>query len=98
MDCTGPSLPVKRPAHWVRRSVLHSRGAGYHGYRFRILPDKNGFAMVAWPVNYGQTGVMSFVINQDDAVYQADLGNDSAQKAQALSEYQQDKTWQPVTP
>ena len=54
--------------------------------------------MVAWPVNYGQTGVMSFVINQDDAVYQADLGTDSAQKAQALSEYQQDKTWQPVTP
>ncbi|SAH42461.1 Protein of uncharacterised function (DUF2950) [Enterobacter cloacae] len=54
--------------------------------------------MVAWPVNYGQTGVMSFVINQDDAVYQADLGNDSAQKAQTLSEYQPDKTWQPVTP
>ncbi|MDG3243340.1 DUF2950 domain-containing protein, partial [Streptococcus suis] len=65
---------------------------------FRILPDEKGFAMIAWPVNYGQTGVMSFVINQDDAVYQADLGHDSAQKAQALSEYQPDKTWQPVTP
>ncbi len=73
-------------------------GAGYHGYRFRILSDKNGFAMVAWPVSYGQTGIMSFVVNQNDEVYQADLGNDSAQKAQALSEYHPDKTWQPVAP
>lgn len=54
--------------------------------------------MVAWPVSYGQTGVMSFVINQDDKVYQADLGNDSEQKAQALTTYNPDKTWQPVAP
>lgn len=73
-------------------------GMGYHGYRFRILSDKNGFAMVAWPVSYGQTGVMSFVVNQEDKVYQANLGNDSAQKAQALAAYHPDKTWQPVTP
>lgn len=54
--------------------------------------------MVAWPVSYGQTGVMSFVINQDDKVYQADLGNDSEQKARALTTYNPDKTWQPVAP
>lgn len=41
---------------------------------------------------------MSFVVNQDDKVYQANLGNDSAQKAQALAAYRLDKTWQPVTP
>ncbi|MDW3283316.1 DUF2950 domain-containing protein, partial [Escherichia coli] len=73
-------------------------GTGYHGYRFRILPDNNGFAMVAWPVSYGQTGVMSFVINQDDKVYQSDLGKDSEQKARALTAYNPDKTWQPVAP
>ncbi|MGC6134724.1 DUF2950 family protein [Enterobacter cloacae] len=82
----GPAFSPKEP------------GAGYHGYRFRILPDEKGFAMVAWPVSYGQTGVMSFVINQDDKVYQADLGNDSEQKAQALTTYNPDKTWQPVAP
>ncbi|MEW7948637.1 DUF2950 family protein, partial [Enterobacter hormaechei subsp. xiangfangensis] len=48
--------------------------------------------------SYGQTGVMSFVVNQEDKVYQANLGNDSAQKAQALAAYHPDKTWQPVTP
>lgn len=54
--------------------------------------------MIAWPVEYGQTGVMSFVINQDDRVYQTNLGPDSAQKAQALTAYRPDKTWQPVAP
>ena len=83
---SGPAFSPKEP------------GAGYHGYRFRILPDNNGFAMVAWPVSYGQTGVMSFVINQDDKVYQSDLGNDSEQKARALTAYNPDKTWQPVAP
>lgn len=82
----GPAFSPKEP------------GAGYHGYRFRILPDEKGFAMVAWPVSYGQTGVMSFVINQDDKVYQADLGNDSEQNAKALTTYNLDKIWQPVAP
>ncbi|QLA67729.1 DUF2950 family protein [Enterobacter pasteurii] len=82
----GPAFSPKEP------------GAGYHGYRFRILPDEKGFAMVAWPVSYGQTGVMSFVINQDDKVYQADLGNDSEQNAKALTTYNLDKNWQPVAP
>lgn len=72
---------------------------GYHGYRFRILPDKEkGFAMVAWPVGYGETGVMSFIINQDDQVYQTNLGSESRQKAQALKEYAPDAQWHPVTP
>ncbi|HBI6863605.1 TPA: DUF2950 family protein [Enterobacter cloacae] len=82
----GPAFSPKEP------------GAGYHGYRFRILPDEKGFAMVAWPVSYGQTGVMSFVINQGDKVYQADLGNDSEQNAKALTTYNLDKNWQPVSP
>ncbi|EOU9609663.1 DUF2950 family protein [Cronobacter dublinensis] len=82
----GPAFSPKEP------------GIGYHGYRFRILPESKGFAMVAWPVSYGQTGVMSFVVNQDDKVYQTDFGHDSQQKAQALSAFSLDKTWQPVAP
>ena len=53
--------------------------------------------MVAWPVSYGHTGVMSFMINGDDTVYQADLGEASQEKAQALTTYAPDKNWQPVT-
>ena len=63
MVSTGPFRRVKPPARWGAFSPKEP-GAGYHGYRFRIPPDEKGFAMVAWPVSYGQTGVMSFVINQ----------------------------------
>lgn len=93
-----PASPGEAPSPLGPAFSPKEPGTGYHGYRFRILPESNGFAMVAWPVSYGQTGVMSFVINQDDKVYQADLGSDSAQKAQALTSYNPDKTWQPVAP
>ena len=83
----GPAFSPKEP------------GAGYHGYRFRILPTSdNGFAMVAWPVSYDQTGVMSFVINEEDKVYQSNLGSESQRHAEALPEYRLDKNWQPVAP
>lgn len=93
-----PASPGEAPSPLGPAFSPKGPGTGYHGYRFRILPDKNGFAMVAWPVSYGQTGVMSFVINQDDKVYQSDLGSESEQKARALASYAPDKTWQPVEP
>ncbi len=72
-------------------------GAGYHGYRFRIIPDtKSGFAMIAWPVSYGETGVMSFMINGDDQVWQADLGKESAKEASAIAAFNPNKQWQKV--
>ncbi|HIB8958043.1 TPA: DUF2950 family protein [Enterobacter ludwigii] len=93
-----PASPGEAPSPLGPAFSPKEPGTGYHGYRFRILPDKNGFAMVAWPVSYGQTGVMSFVINQTDKVYQSDLGSESEKKAQALPAYHLDHTWQPVAP
>lgn len=52
--------------------------------------------MVAWPVSYGQTGIMSFIIDQDDKVYQRNLGADSQQQAQAMSAFTTAPGWQPV--
>ena len=81
----GPAFSPKEP------------GQGYHGYHFRILPDsKSGFAMIAWPVSYGETGVMSFMINGDDRVWQANLGETSAEEAKALSAFNPDDRWQLV--
>ena len=93
-----PAAPGQAPSPLGPAFSPKEPGAGYHGYRFRILPDNHGFAMVAWPVSYGQTGVMSFMINQDDKVYQRDLGSESQKKAQALAAYAPDKSWQPVAP
>lgn len=54
--------------------------------------------MIAWPVSYGESGIMSFMINGDDDVWQADLGPDTAEKAQAVSVYKPDGQWQLVAP
>nr|WP_318382951.1 DUF2950 family protein [uncultured Enterobacter sp.] len=71
-------------------------GTGYHGYHFRILPQQGGFALIAWPVSYGQTGVMSFMVDSHDAVYQADLGESTAQKADEIQAFKPDNAWQQV--
>lgn len=73
-------------------------GKGYHGYRFRIIDsnEPGGFALVAWPVAYTETGVMSFMVSQDDRVYQADLGPQTPEKAAAISRFSMTAPWQPA--
>ena len=55
-----------------------------------------GFAYVAYPSAYNDTGVMTFVINQDRVVYQKDLGKDTADLAKAMTEFNPDKSWTPL--
>ena len=57
-----------------------------------------GFAVVAWPVKYGDTGVMTFIVSHDGAVYQKDLGPDTAARASAITRFDPDPTWQKVEP
>jgi hypothetical protein len=53
-----------------------------------------GFALVAWPEEWGNTGVMTFIVNQQGKVYQKNLGPDTASLAAALESYDPDSTWQ----
>jgi Protein of unknown function (DUF2950) len=55
-----------------------------------------GFALIAYPVAYRLSGVMSFIVNQDGVVYQKDFGPDTAKQATAMTRYQPDQTWAPV--
>ena len=52
-----------------------------------------GFAAIAWPANYGVTGVQTFQVNNDGIVYQKDLGPETAKIAPAIKPYNPDKTW-----
>ena len=52
-----------------------------------------GFAMAAYPANYGVSGVMSFIVNHDGQVYQKDLGPDTANIATAMRRFNPDRTW-----
>ena len=57
-----------------------------------------GFAVMAWPARYGDTGVMSFMVNHDGQVYERDLGPDSAAKAAATKSFDPGPGWEKVLP
>jgi hypothetical protein len=56
-----------------------------------------GFALIAWPSNYGSTGIMTFVVDKTGIVYQKNLGRKTAEVASAYSAYDPDETWTPVS-
>jgi len=55
-----------------------------------------GFAVVAYPATYGNSGVMTFIANQDGTVYEKDLGPGTTTAAKALKAYNPDKSWTAV--
>jgi hypothetical protein len=55
-----------------------------------------GFAVLAYPAQYGDSGVMTFIINQNGIAYQKDLGKATGEVAAAMTEFDPDKTWKPV--
>ena len=55
-----------------------------------------GFAFVAYPAQYRNSGVMTFIVNQDGKVFEKDLGDQTAELAAAMTEYNPDKTWEPA--
>ncbi len=52
-----------------------------------------GFALVAFPARYRDSGVMTFIVNQDGVVHQKNLGPDTSTMARQMTEYNPDKTW-----
>ena len=53
--------------------------------------------MIAWPADYGKTGVMTFLVNHYGDAYQKDLGPKTATVAAGISEYDPDSSWTKVT-
>ncbi len=55
-----------------------------------------GFALVAYPAKWDNSGVMTFVVNQDGVVFQKDLGPNTAAVAKAMKTFNPDDTWKRV--
>ena len=76
--------------------LLYAQGADANrGARDYLVNGRmiGGFGVIAWPVRYGDTGVMTFIVNQDGIVYQQDLGPQTPQKAAAIVTFNPDKGW-----
>ena len=56
-----------------------------------------GFAAVAYPATYGNSGVMTFIVNHDGIVYQKNLGKNTEKAAKAMKNYDPDSSWKRVT-
>lgn len=89
------------PYHGYYFRVLTGQGPHAPGGQTNYIDDKGtmtkGFALIAWPSNYGSTGIMTFVVNKTGIVYQKDLGRRTAQAAGSYAAYDPDETWAPVS-
>lgn len=56
-----------------------------------------GFAILAWPAEYRNSGIMTFVVGKDGTVYQKDLGEKTAELAQAIQQYNPGDGWSPAS-
>ena len=52
-----------------------------------------GHAIVAWPASYGNSGVMTFIVNHDGMVYEKDLGPETAAEVKKITKFNPDKSW-----
>jgi len=85
-----------KPFHGYCFKILTRQGKHAPGGKYDYIINGNmigGFALVAWPAEYGETGVMTFVVSQQGRVYQKDLGPQTAKTAGAMKTYDPDKTW-----
>jgi hypothetical protein len=76
--------------------MLTRQGSNAHGgVKDYVVNGKmtGGFAFVAYPAEYRNSGVMTFMINQEGALLQKDLGTATTQTAAAMTEFDPDPSW-----
>jgi Protein of unknown function (DUF2950) len=89
------------PYHGYFYKVLTAQGPNAPGGAIDYIVSGRmigGFGLVAWPARYGDSGVMTFMVNHDDVVYQKNLGPQTAKLAPAISRFDPDQSWQKVEP
>lgn len=80
--------------------ILTAQGEDAPAGKFDYLINGHfigGFALIAWPAEYGKTGVMSFIVNHYGDVYERDLGTDTAKIAAGITEYNPTEEWEMVS-
>lgn len=85
--------------HGYHYRILTAQGPSAPGgaYDYKIGDHMTrGFAVIAWPANYADTGVMSFMISHDGELFEKDLGRDSAKRAAAITRFDPDSSWSEI--
>jgi Protein of unknown function (DUF2950) len=91
----GPPVPY----HGYYYRILKRQGAGAQGGPFDYVVDGRmigGFGLIAFPAEYGNSGIMTFMVNHDGVVYQKDLGEDTEELASKIDSFDPDESWTKV--
>jgi hypothetical protein len=95
------SSPGPHPYHGYYYRLLTSQGANASGGAMDYMVDGKligGFALVAYPAQYGNSGIMTFIVNYEGTIYQKDLGDNTDSIAKAMTSFDPDSTWTIVQP
>ncbi len=86
-------LPVYRGYVYKILTAQGPRAPG--GAREYIVNSRmtEGFALVAFPVRYGVSGILTFIVNQDGVVYQKDLGSKTVEMGRQMTRFDPDPSW-----
>jgi Protein of unknown function (DUF2950) len=92
---------ARTPYHGYYYRMLYAQGPNANGgardyFKNGLLTE--GFALVAWPADYGSSGVMTFIVNQDGVVFQKDLGEDTAAVVETIQVFDPDSSWTAIVP
>ena len=87
------------PYHGYYFKILTREGKHAPGGKYDYIINGRmigGFALIAWPAEWGNSGVMTFIVNQQGQVFQKNLGPKTAKIASETTTYDPDETWSPV--
>lgn len=85
------------PFHGYHFRILTRQGRHAPGGKYDYIINGNmigGFALLAWPAEYGHSGIMTFIVNQQGRVYQKDLGLRTDKAVGKITAYDPDESWQ----
>jgi hypothetical protein len=91
-----PGTPKGQPFHGYVYRSLTRQGPNAAGGAYDYVVNGEllgGFALIAFPAEYGSSGIMTFIVNHDGVVFSRDLGPDTAKAAMAINEYNPDPMW-----
>jgi hypothetical protein len=92
---------ARAPYHGYYYRMLFKQGTNANGGAKEYFKDgllTEGFALIAWPADYGSSGVQTFIVNQDGVVFQKDLGEDTATAVEAIQAFDPDSSWTAIVP
>ena len=96
----GGKKGAQTPYHGYYYRLLTAQGKDAKGGALNYVVQGRmigGFAVVAYPAQYGSSGIMTFIVDNDGTVYQKDLGANTAATARGMKVYNPDSSWTAVT-